>query len=339
MIIQASFVDSRAVPRRRLYNGAGMPAIGLGTFGSDHVGAGEIAEAVEGAIQVGYRHIDCAAVYGNEDRIGPVLRNALQGGVPREELWITSKLWNDKHDEPDVIPACRKSLTDLRLEYLDLYLVHWPFPNFHPPGCSVDSRSPSARPYRHEYFMKTWRQMERLVDKGLVRHIGTSNTTIPKLQLLLRDAHIKPAVNEMELHPHFQQPALFEFVRANGIEPVGYCPVGSPARPERDRTADDTVDIEDPVIVEIARRHGVHPAVVCVKWAVQRGQTPIPQSSKRSHYLANLAGAVSDPLSEAEMRAIKGIDRGCRLIKGQVFLWKEGQSWEDLWDLNGEIAS
>jgi diketogulonate reductase-like aldo/keto reductase len=339
MIIQASFVDSRAVPRRRLYNGAGMPAIGLGTFGSDHVGAGEIAEAVEGAIQVGYRHIDCAAVYGNEDRIGPVLRNALQGGVPREELWITSKLWNDKHDEPDVIPACRKSLTDLRLEYLDLYLVHWPFPNFHPPGCSVDSRSPSARPYRHEYFMKTWRQMERLVDKGLVRHIGTSNTTIPKLQLLLRDARIKPAVNEMELHPHFQQPALFEFVRANGIEPVGYCPVGSPARPERDRTADDTVDIEDPVIVEIARRHGVHPAVVCVKWAVQRGQTPIPQSSKRSHYLANLAGAVSDPLSEAEMRAIKGIDRGCRLIKGQVFLWKEGQSWEDLWDLNGEIAS
>jgi diketogulonate reductase-like aldo/keto reductase len=339
MIIQASFVDSRAVPRRRLYTGAGMPAIGLGTFGSDHVGAGEIAEAVEGAIQVGYRHIDCAAVYGNEDRIGPVLRNALQGGVPREELWITSKLWNDKHDEPDVIPACRKSLTDLRLEYLDLYLVHWPFPNFHPPGCSVDSRSPSARPYRHEYFMKTWRQMERLVDKGLVRHIGTSNTTIPKLQLLLRDARIKPAVNEMELHPHFQQPALFEFVRANGIEPVGYCPVGSPARPERDRTADDTVDIEDPVIVEIARRHGVHPAVVCVKWAVQRGQTPIPQSSKRSHYLANLAGAVSDPLSEAEMRAIKGIDRGCRLIKGQVFLWKEGQSWEDLWDLNGEIAS
>jgi alcohol dehydrogenase (NADP+) len=335
----ASFVDSRVVPRRRLYTGAGMPAIGLGTFGSDHVGAGEIAEAVEGAIQLGYRHIDCAAVYGNEARIGSVLQNALRGGIPREELWITSKLWNDKHDEPDVIPACRKSLADLQLEYLDLYLVHWPFPNFHPPGCSGDSRSPDACPYRHEYFMKTWRQMERLVDMGLVRHIGTSNTTIPKLQLLLRDARIKPAVNEMELHPHFQQPALFEFVRANGMEAVGYCPVGSPARPERDRTADDTVDIEDPVIVEIARRHGVHPAVVCVKWAVQRGQTPIPQSSKRSHYLANLFGAVSDPLTEAELRAIKGIDRGCRLIKGQVFLWKEGQSWEDLWDLNGEIAS
>src|ERR1035438_2729016 len=301
MIIQASFVDSRAVPRRRLYTGAGMPAIGLGTFGSDHVGAGEIAEAVEGAIQVGYRHIDCAAVYGNEDRIGPVLRNALQGGVPREELWITSKLWNDKHDEPDVIPACRKSLTDLRLEYLDLYLVHWPFPNFHPPGCSVDSRSPSARPYRHEYFMKTWRQMERLVDKGLVRHIGTSNTTIPKLQLLLRDARIKPAVNEMELHPHFQQPDLFAYVLSRGIQPVGFCPIGSPTRPDRDRTFEDTVDIEDPVLVGIAQDHGVHPAVICVKWAVQRGQIPIPFSDRRNEYESNLEAVVSVPLKEGEM--------------------------------------
>jgi alcohol dehydrogenase (NADP+) len=338
MISSIDSVDSRAVPQRRLYTGARMPAIGLGTFGSDHTGAGEIAEAVQGAIEGGYRHIDCAAVYGNEHRIGPILREAIQGGVPREELWITSKLWNDKHDEADVIPACRKSLADLELEYLDLYLVHWPFPNFHPPGCGVDSRSVDARPYRHEYFMKTWRQMESLVDMGLVRHIGTSNMTIPKLQSLLRDARIKPAVNEMELHPHFQQPALFEFVRANGMEPVGYSPVGSPARPERDRTVDDTVDIEDPVIVEIARRHEVHPAVICVKWAIERGQTPIPQSSKRSHYLANLRAAVSAPLSDTEMQAIAGIDRDCRLIKGQVFLWREGQSWEDLWDLNGEIA-
>ena len=109
-----------------------------------------------------------------------------------------------------------------------------------------------------------------------MRHIGTSNMTIPKLKLLLRDARIKPAVNEMELHPHFQQPELFDFVRANGIQPIGYSPIGSPARPERDRTPEDTVDIEDPVIVGIARRLGVHPAVVCIKWAVQRGQIPDP---------------------------------------------------------------
>lgn len=324
---------------RRLYTGALMPAIGLGTFGSDHVSAGEIAEAVQGAAEVGYRHFDCASVYGNEDRIGVALREVMAGGVPRQDLWIASKLWNDKHGEDDVIAACRQSLADLQLDYLDVYFVHWPFPNFHPPHCDVSSRSPNAKPYIHEKFMRTWRKMEELVDRGLVRHIGTSNMTIPKLRLLLRDARIQPAVNEMELHPHFQQPELFEFVRANGIEPVGYCPVGSPNRPQRDRTPDDTVDIEDPVIVRIAERLGVDPAVVCLKWAVQRGQTPIPLSTKRAHYESNFRGAMGDPLSEDEMRQIAGIDRNCRLIKGQVFLWREGQSWEDLWDPNGAIPS
>ena len=112
--------------------------------------------------------------------------------------------------------------------------------------------------------MKTWRQMEKLVDRGLVRHIGTSNMTIPKLELLLRDAEIPPAANEMELHPHFQQPELLRYVVDHGIVPIGYCPLGSPGRPERDRTPEDTVDIEDPVIVAIAERLGVHPAVVCI---------------------------------------------------------------------------
>jgi alcohol dehydrogenase (NADP+) len=337
MVTSSDFVDPFAVPRRRLHTGAFMPCIGLGTFGSDRFSAAEIAASVEGAIQVGYRHIDCASVYGNEDSIGPVLTAAIRGGVPREELWITSKLWNDKHAEADVIPAFRKSLADLQLDYLDLYLVHWPFPNFHPPGCSVESRSPGARPYIHEDFMKTWRQLEKLVDLGLVRHIGTSNMTVPKLRLVLRDARIQPAVNEMELHPHFQQPEFFEYLRANGIQAVGFCPIGSPTRPDRDRTAGDSVDIEDPVIVEIAGRLGVHPAVVCVKWAVQRGQTPIPQSVRRNEYVSNLRAAISPPLSDGDMRAIAGIDRNCRLIKGQVFLWKENQSWEDLWDLNGAI--
>ena len=274
--MNATSIDPALVPERTLHTGARMPAIGLGTFGTDHVTADEIAAAVQGAAVVGYRHFDCASVYGNEDRIGFVLQKIIAGGIPREELWITSKLWNDKHAEADVIPSCRQSLADLRLDYLDMYLVHWPFPNFHPPGCDVSSRSPDARPYIHANFMKTWRQLEKLVDLGLVRHIGTSNMTIPKLKLLLADARIKPAVNEMELHPHFQQPELFEFVRANGIQPIGYCPIGSPGRPERDRTPDDTVDIEDPVIVSIARRLGVHPAVVCVKWAVQRGANAHP---------------------------------------------------------------
>jgi diketogulonate reductase-like aldo/keto reductase len=329
-------IDPASIPQRRLYTGLTMPAVGLGTFGSDHVSPNQVAEAVEGAAAVGYRHFDCASVYGNEPEVGAALESVRRNGINREELWVTSKLWNDKHGEDDVIASCRKSLGDLRLEYLDLYLVHWPFPNFHPPGCDVSSRSVDSKAYIHADFMTTWRKMEELVDMGLVRHIGTSNMTIPKLKLVLRDARIKPAVNEMELHPHFQQPELFQFVVENGIQPIGYCPIGSPGRPARDRTPEDTSPTEDPVIVKIARAHGVHPAVVCIKWAVQRGQTPIPFSI--NNYRANLEGAARDPLTNAEMDQIAGLDRNCRLIKGQVFLWKDWQTWEDLWDVDGEIT-
>jgi alcohol dehydrogenase (NADP+) len=331
-------VDPETVPHRRLYTGARMPAIGLGTFGSDHVSAKEVAEAVKDAAAAGYRHFDCASVYGNEKEIGAALKEVLDGGLRREELWITSKLWNDKHGEEEVIPSCWQSLADLQLDYLDMYLVHWPFPNLHPPGCDVTFRGGAAEAYIHEHFMQTWRKMEELVDRGLVRHVGTSNMTIPKLKLVLRDARIKPAVNEMELHPHFQQPELFAFVRGHGMESIGYSPIGSPGRPERDRTPEDTSPTEDPVIRRIADRMGVHPAAVCIKWAVQRGQTPIPFSTNPQHFTSNLRAVVEDPLTDDDLQAISQIDRNCRLIKGQVFLWKEGQSWEDLWDVNGEIT-
>lgn len=327
-------IDPGRVPVKRLGPGSVMPAIGLGTFGSDHVGADEVAEVVAGALEVGYRHFDCASVYGNEPEIGRVLK-----GWSREELWVTSKLWNDKHAPQHVRSSCQQSIADLQVQYLDMYLIHWPFPNHHDPGVSVTSRSPDARPYVHEEYMATWQALEKLVDDGLVRHIGTSNMTVPKMELLLRDARIAPAVNEMELHPHFQQPELFNYLVDHGIQPIGFCPLGSPARPERDRSPEDTVDIEDPVIVGIAANHGIHPAAVCIKWALQRGQVPIPFSTRPSHYEANLQAAIGDPLDESEMKAIAGIDRNNRLIKGHVFLWREGQSWEDLWDLDGIIKS
>ncbi|HMK97198.1 MAG TPA: aldo/keto reductase [Acidimicrobiales bacterium] len=327
-------VDPERVPVRKLSSGATMPAIGLGTFGSDRYSATDVATAVAGALEVGYRHFDCASVYNNEAEIGQAL-----AGAPREQLWITSKLWNNKHAPKDVRPSCESSLTDLRMSYLDAYLVHWPFPNHHDPGVDVTSRAHNAKPYIHDEFMAMWREMERLVDEGLVRHIGTSNMTVPKLELLLRDARIRPAVNEMELHPHFQQPDLFSYCVGNGIQPIGFAPIGSPERPDRDKTPEDTVDIEDPVIMRIAKDHGVHPAVVCVKWAVQRGQIPIPFSSRRNEYESNLQSVVEGPLTDEEMTAIAGIDRNDRLIKGHVFLWREGQSWEDLWDLDGLIKT
>ena len=261
---QAVPIDPASVPQRKLYTGAAMPAVGLGTFGSDHVTADQVAQAVLGAAVAGYRHFDCASVYGNEAQVGVSLQVIQNSGIRREDLWITSKVWNNKHNGDDVIESCRQSIKDLRLRYLDLYLVHWPFPNFHPPNCDVSSRSPDAKPYIHENYMKTWRKMEQLVDMGLVRHIGTSNMTVPKLKQVLRDARIKPAANEMELHPHFQQPELFKYVVDNAIVPIGYCPIGSPGRPERDRTPEDTSPTQDPVILDIAKRHGFSPAAVCI---------------------------------------------------------------------------
>lgn len=331
----ANSIDPKIISFCELYTGDKIPVIGLGTFGSDSVSAITVADSVRRAIIGGYRHIDCASVYGNEKEIGVVLKEFIDTEiVKREELWITSKVWNDKHDA--VIESCKQSLADLQLDYLDLYLVHWPFPNFHPPHCDVTSRNPNAKPYIHENFMKTWRQMEQLVELGLVKNIGTSNMTIPKMKLLLHDCKIKPACSEMELHPHFQQKELFEYCRREKIQPIGYSPLGSPGRPERDKTINDTVDLEDPVILKIAQRLRITPASVSIKWAVQRGQIPIPFSV--NHFMDNLEAVLSGPLTEQDMEAISKIDKGCRLIKGQVFLWKEDQTWEALWDMNGEIT-
>ncbi len=339
MNTELTSIDPAIVPKKRLYNGAQMPAIGLGTFGSDHITPEQVAEAVKYAVKIGYRHIDCASVYGNEKQIGKAIKELIaEGVVTRNELWITSKVWNDMHGEGNVIKSCKQSLADLQLDYLDLYLVHWPFPNYHAPGCDGDSRNPDSIPYSHKSYMTAWRQMEQLCKEGLVKNIGTSNMTIPKFELLLNDAEILPAVNEMEMHPHFQQHELFDYCLSKNIQPIGFSPIGSPARPERDKTADDTVDIEDPAIVAAANRLGVHPAVVCIKWAVQNGQVPIPFSSNPRNILGNLKAVTENPLTDNEMEAIKKNDKNCRLIKGQVFLWEGANSWEDLWDLNGVIT-
>jgi diketogulonate reductase-like aldo/keto reductase len=148
-----------------------------------------------------------------------------EGEVRSEELWITSKVWNHAHGEGKVLSVREKSLKDLRLDYLDLYLLHWPLPNYHAPGCDGDARNPDSRPYIHEELV-AWRQMEQLVDRRMVRTIGTSNMTRPKMELLFRVARIKPVINEMELHPHFQQQALIDYLVEKGIQPIGHPRLG-----------------------------------------------------------------------------------------------------------------
>lgn len=330
-------IEPNLVPPRTLYTGAKMPGIGMGTFGSDHITAEQVADAVKGAMEVGYRLFDCASVYENEHLIGNVLADATKMGVKRDELFIISKVWNDMHGKRDVLLSCVTSLLDLKLDYIDLFVVHWPFRNFHPKGAATDYRNHDARPYDHEKYMETWYQMERLVEMGLVNHIGTSNMTVPKLKLVMRDARIKPAANEMELHPCFQQPELFNYCIDNKIQPIGFCPIGSPARPDRDKTIDDVVDTEDPIVIEIAKAYNVHPAIICIKWAFQRGQIPIPFSISRNKYLSNIRCVVEDLLADEEMKKLEAADKNCRLIKGQVFLWEGAADWRDLWDLNGEI--
>jgi alcohol dehydrogenase (NADP+) len=334
-----NFVDPSIVPQRTLENGDKMPCVGMGTFGSDRFTAEQISGAVAGAIRSGYRMFDCAAVYGNEHLIGEVFTKAIEEGVvKREELFITSKVWNNMHGKGDVLLSMAQTLKDLQLDYIDAYFVHWPFPNYHAPGCDGDARNPDSVPFSVEKFMATWKQMEKIVDMGLAKHIGMSSMTIPKLEAVLPLCRIKPSVIEMELHPCFQQPELYDYCVAHDIQVIGFCPIGSPTRPDRDKTEDDYVDIQQPELVEIAKSHGVHPAVICLKWAVQRGQTPIPFSVYENEYISNLKCTTEDPLTDEEMEQLKAVDKDNRLIKGQVFLWEGANDWRDLWDLDGTIT-
>ena len=318
---------------RTLASGRRIPSIGAGTFGSDRYDAETVGLAVEHSLRAGFRLLDCATVYGNEPRVGRAITDS---GVPREELFVMSKIWNDAHEPAAAVASVERSLADLGLDVLDAVFVHWPFPNHHPPHAETDARDPEARPYEHAAFLRTWAALESLVDRGLVRHLGTSNVTIAKLERILADVRIAPALNEMELHPCFQQPELFRYCLDHDIQPIGYSPLGSPSRPERDRVDGDLVDIEHPAVQAIARERGVHPVVVCLAWAVNRGQIPIPFAVKPEQIEANLAAA-SILLTAAEQEALRGAERNNRLIKGQVFLWPGSTDWLDLWDADGTI--
>ena len=333
----AEVINQTLIPKIKLSSGEEIPCVGMGTFGSDRFTAEQVSNAVAGAIRCGYRMFDCAACYQNEDQIGEVFKAAFdEGVVERKDLFIMTKGWNDMHRE--VEKACRKSIQDLQCDYVDLYFIHWPFPNYHAPGCDVDSRNPDSRPFSVEEFMDTYRQCEELVEKGVIRYIGISNMTIPKLEAVLPLMKIKPAACELELHVCFQQQELFDYLVAHDIQPVGFMPLGSPQRPERDMCPEDVADLQTPEMKEIAAAHGVHPALIALKWAHQRGQIPIPFSVHEMEYVSNLKCMTEDPLTEEEMKKIATLEKNNRLVKGQVFLWEGANDWHDLWDEDGVIV-
>ena len=326
------------VPKVTLYTGEEIPAVGMGTFGSDRFSSEQVSSAVAGAIRCGYRMFDCAACYQNEHEIGLVFEDAFnEGVVERKDLFIMSKVWNDKHDQ--VAESCYKSIADLKCDYLDMFFIHWPFRNYHAPGCDGDARNPDSKPFSPDEFIDTYRQMEALVEEGKIRYIGISNMTIPKLEAVLPHLKIAPAACEMELHPCFQQEELFNYLVAHNIQPIGFMPLGSPQRPERDILPDDIADLQTEIMQDIAKAHGVHPALIALKWAHQRGQIPIPFSVHEIEYTSNLKCLTEDPLTKEEMARIKTLESNNRLVKGQVFLWEGAKDWHDLWDEDGFIVT
>ena len=317
-----------SVKAHRFANGDSMPLIGLGTWKSD---PGQVYAAVREAIRIGYRHIDCAALYGNEAEIGQALRDAIHDGdVTRKDLWITSKLWSNAHGRENVAPALQKTLTDLGLEYVDLYMVHWPIALRSTavlPGSAADFLPLSEAPL-HE----TWAAMEAAVDAGLVRHLGISNFSAKKLRELLPHCRLKPEVNQVELHPLLQQKELLAYCTAQGIHVTAYAPLGSGDRPAFIKAPDAPVLLDSPAIRSIAEAHERTSAQVLLAWHVQRGISAIPKSVTPARLRENLE-ADELTLSPTELERIAGLDQGYRMIAG-TFWAVPGTTWtlQTIWD-------
>eukprot|EP00058_Branchiostoma_floridae_P008366 XP_002593854.1 hypothetical protein BRAFLDRAFT_75685 [Branchiostoma floridae] len=314
-----------AWPAVRLCTGVSMPLLGLGTWASRQ---NECYLSVKTALQVGYRHIDTAEFYRNEKEIGQALQEQFTAGLRREEVFVTSKLWNTRHHPDDVLPACQRSLTDLGLDYLDLYLMHFPV---------AYARGDNLLPYDDKgqastmdiHFMDTWKAMEKLVDAGLVKAIGVSNFNISQMEEVLTNGRIKPAVNQVESHPYLGCHRLLEYCTAKDVVLTAYCPIARPGSKEAEQYGVASL-LQDPVIVEISKNHGKTPAQVCLKWQVQRNVVVIPKSVSLARIQEN-SQLFDFELSEAEMSSINRLDKNGRMV------WFQPSNTHPLWPFNEEF--
>jgi alcohol dehydrogenase (NADP+) len=263
--------------------------------------------------------------------VGEAIRSAIEAGeVKREELWITSKLWCNAHGRDNVEAALRRTLADLGLEWLDLYLIHWPVPI--KPGVAFPSSGEDLLPPAQMPIRDTWEGMEGVLEAGLTRHIGVSNFSSHKLHELLAHCRIRPEVNQVERHPLLQQPALVADCAAEGIHITAYSPLGSQDRPAGLKGADEPVLLNNPVIEAIAAERGCTPAQVLLAWHLQSGISTIPKSVSPARLKENLAAA-EITLTPDDLEQIGALDQNLRLVSGSFWLM-EGSPWslQNLWD-------